>query len=138
MKNVLVDSDVILDFFFDRQPFSKDAAIILSNCESRVINGHVTSVIVSNVYYLLRQVAKHEKVIEKLGYLLSFLDVVITDKKIIIQALNSRFNDFEDAIQNFSAENSGNIDAIITRNIKDYKNSSLSVMTPSEYIIVLK
>ena len=35
MKRVLIDTDVILDFFFDREPFSDDAAKVLSLCESR-------------------------------------------------------------------------------------------------------
>jgi len=33
MKKVLIDTDVLLDFFFDRKPYSKDSAIILSHCE---------------------------------------------------------------------------------------------------------
>ena len=75
-----------------------------------------------------------------LGFIqtLSFLDVITTDKKIIVLDLNSGFKDLEDALQNYSAERSRKIDVIITRNIKDYKNSSLRVMTPSEYIQVLK
>ena len=63
MHKILVDTDVILDFFFDREPFSENAAKILSLCEMKKVTGYVTPVIVSNVYYLLRQTAKHEKVI---------------------------------------------------------------------------
>jgi predicted nucleic acid-binding protein len=66
MQKVLIDTDVILDFFFDRKPYSDDAAQILSLCESKEIKGFITSVIIINVYYLLRQTATHEKVIEKL------------------------------------------------------------------------
>ena len=66
MKNILIDTDVILDFFLDREPFSENAAKILSLCEKKEIIGFVTPVIVSNVYYLLSQKGKQEKVIEKL------------------------------------------------------------------------
>ncbi len=52
-------------------------------------------------------------------------------------ALNLGFKDFEDALQNFSAENSGVIDAIITRITRDYKNSTLGVMTPEVYVQLL-
>ena len=65
MINVLIDTDVILDFFFDRKPFSVDSAKILSMCETQKINGFITPVIYSNTYYLLRQTAQHDKVIEK-------------------------------------------------------------------------
>lgn len=57
MENVLIDTGVILDFFFDRKPYSKDAATILSFCESKKLKGYVTPVIFSNTYYLLRQKA---------------------------------------------------------------------------------
>lgn len=134
MKKVLIDTDVILDFFFDRKPFSDDAAKVLSLCESREIIGCITSVIISNVYYLLRQSATHEKVIEKLTQLITITEVLSTDKEVILKALNSDFRDFEDAIQNYSAELHGQIDVIITRNIKDFKNSSLGIMTPGNYL----
>ena len=134
MQKVLIDTDVILDFFFDRKPFSDDAAQVLALCETEKITGFVTSVIISNVYYLLRQTATHERVVEKLKQLLSITEVLITDKKIVLKALNSNFKDFEDALQNFSAEISGEVDVIITRNIKDYKNSSLGVLTPGSFI----
>jgi len=134
MKRVLIDTDVILDFFFDRKPFSDNAAKVLSLCESREINGFITSVIISNVYYLLRQTSTHEKVIEKLKQLITITEVLTTDKEVILKALNSNFNDFEDALQNYSAELDGLIDLIVTRNVKDFKSSSLGVMTPDNYL----
>ncbi|WP_234109152.1 PIN domain-containing protein [Chryseobacterium sp. R2A-55] len=136
MAKILIDTDVILDFFFDREPFSENAAKILSLCESKEIIGFVTPVIISNVYYLLRQTAKHEKVIEKLRMLVSITEILAINKDSILQALNSEFKDFEDALQNYSAELNKEIDIIITRNTKDYKNSSLGVMTPDHYLIM--
>ena len=137
MKSALIDTAVILDFFFDRKPFSDDAAKILSLCESREIKGFITSVILSNVYYLLRQTSTHEKVIEKLLQLVTITEVLSTDRDVIIKALNSNFKDFEDALQNYSAEMNGKIDLIVTRNIKDFKYSTLGVMTPDNYLKTL-
>jgi predicted nucleic acid-binding protein len=134
MTRILIDTDVILDFFFDRQPFAENASKIFSLCESKKITGFVTPVIISNVYYLLRQSAKHEKVIEKLKLLVSITEIVVMDKEVVTQALNSDFKDFEDALQNYSAEIHKEIDLIITRNTKDFKNSKLAVMTPDNYI----
>ena len=134
MKSVLIDTDVILDFFFDRKPFSDDAARVLSLCESREIKGFITPVIISNVYYLLKQNSTHEKVIEKLRQLVTITEILTTDKDAILKALNSNFKDFEDDLQNYSAELNGQIDIIITRNIKDFKNSSLGIMTPGNYL----
>lgn len=138
MDKILVDTDVILDFFFDREPFSEEASKILSLCEKRELRGFVTPVIMSNVYYLLRKTAKHEKVIESLKKLMDIIDVAIINKHTVIDALNSEFKDFEDALQNFSAQNEKEIKVIVTRNIKDYKTSSLSVMTPETYLKTIR
>ncbi|MFA5738554.1 MAG: PIN domain-containing protein [Bacteroidales bacterium] len=134
MDKILIDTDVILDFFFDRHPFSEFASTIISWSEKKKIEGFVTPVICSNVYYLLRQTAKHEKVIEKLSHLLTIVDVIQMDKKVLISALTSDFNDFEDALQNFAAIQQGDINVILTRNIKDFRKSKIGVMTPENYI----
>ena len=134
MDKALIDTDVILDFFFDRQPFSEFATKIFSLCESKKIKGFVTPVIYSNVYYLLRQTAKHEKVIDKLNQLLLITEVLPMDKEVVQNALNSGFKDFEDALQNFSAIRYGDIDVILTRNLKDFKKSEIGVLTPETYM----
>ncbi len=134
MDKVLIDTDVLLDFFFDRKPFSDDAATILMLCEKGEIKGFVTAVMISNMYFILRKSAKHEKVIENLTMLMDIVDVSIITKDCVNQALKSRFSDFEDALQNFSAANEQNIQIIITRNVKDYKTSNLSIMNPETYL----
>lgn len=134
MDKILIDTDVILDFFFDREPFSAEASKLLSLCEKGVLKGFVTPVMISNVYYLLRKIAKHEKVIDHLKMLLNIIDVATIGKETVLDALNSDFKDFEDALQNFSAQNGKEIGVIVTRNIKDYKPSRLAVMTPEIYL----
>ena len=134
MTKLLIDTDVILDFFFQREPFADSATQILSLCESKKIKGCITPVIVSNVYYLLRQTAKHEKVIEKLKLLLSITDILVIERAAVMHALNSEFRDFEDALQNYTAELNNEIEILITRNIKDYKHSHLAIMTPDNFL----
>ena len=134
MKKVLIDTDVILDFFFDRKPFSENSTMVLSLCEKGKIVGYVTPVIISNVYYLLRKTASHERVIEKLKQLMIFLNVLQMNKSVIEQALNSQFKDFEDALQNFSAVVDGEIEIIITRNVKDFMKSEMGVLTPNDFL----
>ena len=134
MDRVLIDSDVILDSLFDREPFAEYSTLVLSMCESGKIIGFLTPLIFSNVYYLLLRTAKHEKVIEKLKQLLKITEILQMDRNIIEKALNSKFKDFEDALQNYSAVNNGNVDLILTRNLKDYKKSELGVFTPETYV----
>ena len=134
MDNVLIDTDVILDFFFDREPFAEFATDILNLCEENKIKGFTTPVIICNTYYLLRKIAKHDIVIEKIKQLLTIIDVLKIDKEVVLDSLNSNFKDFEDALQNYSAVKNGKISIVLTRNIKDYKKSELAVMTPETYL----
>lgn len=134
MKKILIDTDVLLDFLFDRKPFSDNASQLLSKCERGELKGYVTAIMLSNVYYLLRKTASHQKVIDSLKMLMNFLEVSKINKNIVLEALNSDFKDFEDALQNYSAQQEKGLNLIITRNIKDYKNSRLAVMTPEDYL----
>jgi len=134
MDKVLIDTDVLLDFFFDRKPFSKYATKVLSLCEENKLVGFTTPLILSNVYYLLRKTAKHDTIIEKLKQLLTIIGIIEIDKVTVFKALNSGFKDFEDALQNFSAIENGEIKIILTRNIKDFKKSKLAILTPETYL----
>ena len=134
MDKILIDTDVILDFFFDRKPYAEYSAQIIGLCETTKIQGFVTPVTYSNLYYLLRQTARHEKVIENLKQLLSITEVLAMDREVVTNALNSGFKDFEDSLQNFAAIKNGKVDVIITRNLKDYKDSEIGVLSPESYI----
>lgn len=134
MDKVLLDTDVLLDFFFDRKPYADFSARVLNLCAKNEIKGYTTPVIISNVYYLLRKAAKHEIIIEKIKQLLHIIDIVKMDKNAVLNALNSSFKDFEDALQNFSAIENGEISIILTRNLKDFKKSELAILTPETYL----
>ena len=137
MDRLLIDTDILIDLFFDREPFAEGAETIFSLCEDGTVDGYITSVICSNCYYILRKTATHKKVVKQLRSLLTILHVLVTDKDILMRALDSEFNDFEDAIQNFSAIEHGEIQAVITRNTKDYRKSNLVVFTPDEFLAAL-
>lgn len=134
MNKVIIDTDVLLDFFFDRKPYSEFSAGILNLCAEKEIKGYATPVIISNVYYLLRKTAKHDIIVEKIKQLLNIIDIVKMDKNVVLQALDSDFKDFEDALQNFSAIENGQIKIILTRNLKDFKKSELAILTPETYL----
>lgn len=134
MDKVLFDTDVLLDFFFDRIPFSNYAAKVLNLCKEENIKGFTTPVIIANTYYLLRKTAKHEVVIDKLNQLLNIIDITEMNRDVVIKSLNSNFKDFEDALQNFSAIENGGVKVILTRNVKDFKHSELAILTPESYL----
>jgi predicted nucleic acid-binding protein len=134
MDGILIDTDVLMDFFFDRKPFAKYSTELINLCAEKQIQGFTTPVIISNVYYLLRKTAKHNIIIEKIKQLLTIIEIVKMDKNTVMNALNSEFKDFEDALQNFSAIENGQIKIILTRNLKDFKKSDLAILTPETYL----
>jgi len=134
MTNILIDTDVLLDFLYERESFCEDSAKILNLCDLSKISGWLTPVILSNVYYILRKSYSHNEVVVKLRELLKILNVLSMNKDTVLLALNSEFTDFEDALQNYAAEYNSGINFIITRNIKDYKNSLLEVLTPNDFL----
>ena len=134
MTDLFIDTDVIIDFLIDRKPFSRVAAIILTLIEQKKLKGHVSSLTFSNLYYVLRKFNTHKKVISNLDSLSKLINILKVDDQIIRKAIGSVFLDFEDSIQYFCAIESKSIDVIITRNIKDYKNSDLPVMTPGDFL----
>jgi predicted nucleic acid-binding protein len=137
MINILIDSDIILDSLLDRQPFSADSSKVLALCENKNINGFVTGIMIANIYYLLKKEHSSQLILEAIKRLLIFLDVLVINKNIILEAIDSNFSDFEDALQNYSAESYDSITTIITRNIKDYKKSNLSILTPEMFLKTL-
>lgn len=138
MEHVLIDTDVLLDFLFDREPFSDASTRVFTLCEKGEIKGSLTAVAISNAYYIMRKHEKHDRVLEHLKLLLSIVDIAVTNKTVLLNAMHSDFKDFEDAIQNYSATYDSSIKTLLTRNVKDYKNSSLTIMTPEIFIQTIK
>ena len=137
MINLFIDTDVIIDFLIDRNPYSREAAIIFTLMEQKKLKGYVSSLTFSNLYYVLRKIEPHRKVILKLDSLSKILIILKVDEQTIKSAIASEFRDFEDSIQYYCANDNKKIDVIITRNIKDYKNSETAVMTPGNYLITV-
>ncbi|MCU0473314.1 MAG: PIN domain-containing protein [Bacteroidales bacterium] len=134
MAVLFIDTDIIIDFLIDRKPHSREAAIIFTLIEQKKIKGYVSSLTFSNLYYVLRKVESHNKVITKLDSISRLLTILKVDQQTINNAIASGFKDFEDSIQYNCALDYKKIDVLITRNTKDYKNSEIPVMTPVDYL----
>jgi predicted nucleic acid-binding protein len=130
MKNVFVDTNVILDFLADRRPFSEFAAKLFQLAQNGRINIHIASISINNTYYILRQVSSHSKALKLIEQILDLVVVQATNEEILRKALKSGFNDYEDAIQYFTARNTNGTEAIVTRNAKDFKKSDIPILSP--------
>jgi predicted nucleic acid-binding protein len=133
MKRVFLDSDVILDFLTMRSPFAADAMKIIQYGYSGDLKISTSSLSISNIYYVISRIQGKRKALKKIKELLNFIEVLSVHQSTIENAAYSEFKDFEDALQNFTAQES-DIRNLITRNIKDFVASSLFVQTPTEFI----
>ena len=136
MKKFFFDTDVILDISITRDIDIKDSVKIMNYVEDGLYKGYTSSIIFSNTYYVQRKLIGHEISINFLKKLRLLVTVLNVDDQIIQLALESGFNDFEDAIQYFTAKRN-DIDCIITRNVNDYKNSLIPVYTPTELLKII-
>ena len=77
----------------------------------------------------------HSVTIESLQTLSESVSILPVDEYVIQQSLKSGFQDYEDAIQYYSAIQDSSIIGIITRNAKDFRQSELPILEPSEWNI---
>ena len=134
MKKLLVDTNIVIDLLAKREPFYIEAAELFSLADKKQVYLYVNSLTFANTYYILNKNTDAKTARSVLRKFKTLIIVLNIDDKIIELSLNdNNFNDFEDAIQYYSAlEN--NLDIILTRNLKDYKKSQLPVMTARHFI----
>ena len=138
MKSIFLDTNVLIDFFADRKPFSIEAARLFNYSIKKKINLYISAVSYNNIYYILRQSCSHIETIKMLTELNEWTVVIDVSKEIINKSLKSDFRDFEDAIQYNCAKSLKKIDFIVTRDTKDFKTSSLPILTPKEAVTLIE
>jgi predicted nucleic acid-binding protein len=137
MKHVFMDTNVVIDFLANRQPFSLDAARLFNLAVSEKAVIYISAVSFNNIYYILRQSLSNNATIQLLAELADITKITDVTDSVIRESLKTEFKDYEDAIQYCCALSVSKIDFIATRNVKDFKKSILSVLTPSEAIASL-
>ena len=137
MRQIFIDTNVVIDFLADRSPFSEYAAIIFQLAKEKKIKIYISAVSFNNIYYILRKVTSHKKALSLISEIEDYVGIQETNRKILRKAIKSNFNDFEDAIQYYIAIELGAIDIITTRNLKDFKKSELPVLSPETTVKLL-
>ena len=137
IDKVFIDSDIILDVATGRKPFVENSRHVLSLVENGKALGMISSNSVTNIYHILRKLSSSEKAKDFIRSIVSYLSVIAVIHNNIIQALDSGFSDFEDAVQYYSAL-TNQCSYIVTRNIDDYKESDIPVLEPKEFIALFE
>jgi predicted nucleic acid-binding protein len=128
-----VDTDVILDLLLPRPAFLPEASRLFALIQNGQIEGCTSPLVLSNLFYILTKEISAEGAIQALRKLRVLLRVLPVDEQMIDLALASSFKDFEDAIQYYAAI-SANLDALVTRNKKDYRSARIPVLTAAECV----
>ena len=129
----LIDANIILDVLSNRDIFVDDSSKIWKLCEVGQIEGYVSVLAFANLVYVLRKELDSEAIkrtLDALKLIFKFTELNETD---LSDAAALKWNDFEDALQSVTASRI-KADCIITRNLKDYINSSVIAFTPSELL----
>lgn len=132
MKNLFIDTNVLLDLLMERDGY-QEAAIIMDMSGSTEFRLSVSVLSMSNIAYVLRKVLNSDELYVALNKLSSFLHIVSVSSEDYFAAVKLRARDFEDALQYFCAKSSG-CDCIITRNIKDFVFSDIPVVSPKNFL----
>ncbi|MCO6358292.1 type II toxin-antitoxin system VapC family toxin [Roseivirga pacifica] len=134
MSRILVDTNIVIDLLAQRKEFYDEAAKLFSLSDKKEISLTISSLTFANTNYILSKQKSTKEAREILRKLKVLVEVINLDDKIIELALSDdQFIDFEDGLQYYSAlEN--NVDIILTRNKKDFKNSKIPVLTAKEYL----
>ena len=131
---ILIDTNVLLDYLLEREPFFEDAKKVISSCTEGNTKGCIAAHSISNMFFILRKDYTAKERREILLNLCTIFDVEGIDKAKLLSGLaNEEFSDFEDCLQMECAKSYG-AEYIVTRNVSDYSVSDIKAILPSEYL----
>ena len=135
---VLYDTSIILDLVLNREQFCENSARVIDLSANKVIEGYISASAITDIYYLAyKGIRDKKKVCSLLEKLLCIVSVAGVTQAEIKAALLSDWDDFEDAVQYFTAQ-STEVSYIITRNKKDYLSSTITVVEPQEFLKIIE
>lgn len=130
---LLIDANILLDVLQNREPHVQASSVVWKLCETEQAKGYVSALTFANLVYIMRKEFDPKKIgetLEALALIFEFVDFNVSD---LNHAAEMEWDDFEDAVQNATAERI-HADYIITRNVRDFAKSKVMALTPSELI----
>lgn len=134
MDKIFADTNVVIDFICDREPFADAAEELFLMAGKKEIELYVSALSFDNIYFVMRKKASHTESIGLMKKLTKYINIVDLDAKSVMNALDSKLDDFEDALQHECALKIKNIKAIVTRDRKGFARSKIPAMTVSDYL----
>ena len=132
---VLLDTNIVIDSFFAREPYNEDSDMIFDLVADKIIAGYITASSITDIYYLLRKKFNDADSRNKIRMLLKIFRVTKVTKTDCLAALDSLIPAFEDALVSVCADNA-NSDYIITRDIDFLKVPK--TISPNEFVKIIE
>jgi predicted nucleic acid-binding protein len=129
MKRILFDTNVVLDVLLDRQPYVEASAAAWAAVETGIPEGMLASHSVTTIHYLVRKEMGNIKARRIISSILRVFGVAAVDGRVIQEAQQLPFSDFEDAVTAASARLAG-CECIVTRDPKAFRGSPVRSLTP--------
>ena len=127
---VFIDTNVFLDSYLERDNgVAKSLFNFLENSNTEI---YLNDISIINIAYIIRKKFSKDEIKEKINLMTNQYHIVCASERIIIDANNSNFKDFEDGVQYFCAKEV-EADLIITNNKKDFTFSEIEVLSPVEF-----
>lgn len=131
---IVIDNNIILDVFQNREPFVQYSSKVLRLVETKQIKGYVTANSITDIHYVLRRSLKDkEKLYTVMDILLQLIDMIDVTAKDVRKTFHPQVTDFEDELISVCAQRA-KIDYIISQNTKDFTNSPVPAITPEDFL----
>ncbi|GHT40943.1 twitching motility protein PilT [Bacteroidia bacterium] len=134
---VLIDTNVVIDWLAEREPFVDAAKRVVNFVESGNLDGYISASSVTDIFYILNRRFNHDRALNYIRKIVSTFEVADTTTNILLHAIESNTHDFEDAVQSETAHNIS-AEYIVTRNTKDFLLSPIPALSPDALLEVLQ
>jgi len=126
---ILVDTNIVLDIFLNRQPFAEEVNTLLNAVATEQVHGYVCASSLTDIFYIARRQTKSvDQGRQAIAMTLRLFHISPVDRAILEAAFDSGRSDFEDAVQ-IACAVATSLDAIVTRNVKDFQTDLISVIS---------
>lgn len=131
---ILIDTNVLLDYLLEREPYFENAKQVIILCVEGKVKGCIAAHSIPNMFFILRKDFTAKERRELLTNLSSIFDVEGIDKSKLLSGLaHEEFSDFEDCLQMECAK-AYEAEYIVTRNVSDYATSEIKAIDPEDYL----
>jgi predicted nucleic acid-binding protein len=137
MIKTFIDTNIFLDILCKREKFVDDALSIFDMAVDNQIELLISDLSIANIKYITRKEIPIDKFYDLIKTFRPIFTIVPLGADVIDKALDLRANDFEDALQYFSAVQA-NADCLVTRNIKDYGFAKIEVLNSQTFLAKYK